>query len=70
MQIETKKNGGKLFRFDEPSPQVGGGYEDTMMMPCNTRGCENSFEQSYPEPGETMAVFCPDCRDAYNDQSY
>lgn len=65
MEIMTKKKGGKAFMFDEPPIQVGGGVEDTMMAPCRTRGCKNSFEQPFPEPGESMTNFCPDCMEEW-----
>lgn len=64
MEIEIKKSGAKVFRYDEPMKQVDGGHEDTMLAPCGTKDCENSFETVYPEPGESMIEFCPDCMNA------
>jgi hypothetical protein len=63
MPVEITKKGAKVFRFEEPLIQVGGGCEDTMMTPCRSRGCKNSFEQPYPEPEDYVTLFCPDCRE-------
>lgn len=61
MEIEIKKSGAKVFRYEEGFRQVDGGFEDTALVPCGTRGCENRFETTYPEPGEAVTVFCPEC---------